>query len=129
MGPGKSRDTLLEKRQTVVFSNSKVYNFLRQIALVWLPAATTLYVFLAQTWFWGHTQQVVGTMGAVDTFLGVVLHISSKSYAKQAAKPDGQMIIDNSDPEKTTAMLDLGDTDPHEMIKKQTITLQVTKAT
>lgn len=113
----------------MVFSNEKVYNFFRQVALVWLPAAATLYVFLAHTWFWGHTPQVVGTISATDTFLGAVLHISSKSYAKQAKKPDGSLVIDDSDPEKTTAMLDLGDTDPHEMIKKQSITLQVTQAT
>lgn len=112
----------------MVFSNPKVYGALKQIALVWLPALASLYVLLAGIWGLPDVKQVVGSISAVDTFLGAVMHISAKSYAKQAAKPDGSLVIDDSDPEKTVAMLDLGDTSPHEMIKKQAITLRVTKA-
>lgn len=108
----------------MVFSNQSVYNFLRQVALVWLPAAATLYVFLAHTWFWGHTEQVVGTISGVDTFLGAVLHISSKSYAKQAAEPDGHLVIDKSDPNKDTYSLQLS-TPIDDIDKKDSIKLTV----
>ena len=126
-GSRRVRRSISRKEKTVVFSNKKVYDFLRQVALVWLPAAATLYIFLAQTWFWGHTQQVVGTISAADTFLGAILHISSKSYAKQAGKSDGKLVIDDTDPEKQRVTLDFSDSDPHTLMLKDLVKLQVVK--
>ncbi len=61
------------------FSNN-VYDILKQIALIWLPAIGTLYFALAGIWNLPYPEQIVGTLTALDTFLGAVLGISSANY-------------------------------------------------
>lgn len=61
---------------------NKVYDVLKWIALVVLPAAATLYISIAGIWGFPFGQEIGGTIMAVDTFLGVILGISSLEYAK-----------------------------------------------
>ena len=63
------------------FSN-KTYDFLKWVAQYLLPAAGTLYFALAGLWGFPYGEQVVGTITAVDTFLGVILGISTIQYNK-----------------------------------------------
>lgn len=63
--------------------SNKVYDVLKWIALFFLPAAGTLYFALSSIWGLPYGEQVVGTITAVDTFLGAVLGISSINYNSQ----------------------------------------------
>lgn len=65
--------------------SNKVYDVLKWIAMVVLPAVGTLYFALAGIWGFPYGEQIVGTITAVDTFIGVVLGISSAQYNKTAA--------------------------------------------
>ncbi len=60
--------------------SNKLYDVLKYIAQVVLPAMGTLYFALAGIWGFPYGEQIVGTITAVDTFLGVVLRISSNAY-------------------------------------------------
>lgn len=62
--------------------NNKVYDILKWIALVCLPAIGTLYFALAGIWGFPYAEEVVGTITAIDTFLGVLLGIASTTYHK-----------------------------------------------
>ena len=67
--------------------DSKTYDVLKYIAQVVLPAVGTLYFALASIWGFPYGEQIVGTITAVDTFLGVLLKLSSdKYYAGQREK-------------------------------------------
>lgn len=66
--------------------SNKVYDILKWIALVVLPAIGTLYFALSGIWGLPHGEQVVGTITAIDTFLGVLLGISSENYKSQSGK-------------------------------------------
>lgn len=66
--------------------SNKVYDILKWIALVVLPASATLYAALSGIWGFPYGDQVVGTIAAVDTFLGALLGISSIQYAKKEEK-------------------------------------------
>lgn len=68
--------------------NNKVYDVLKFIALVVLPALGTLYFALSTIWGLPYGEQIVGTITAVDTFLGALLGISSAKYNK--ALKEGQ---------------------------------------
>ena len=59
---------------------SKVYDILKWIALVVLPALGTLYFALAQIWNFPLGTEVVGTITALDAFLGALLGISTSIY-------------------------------------------------
>ena len=61
---------------------NKVYDILKWIAQYFLPAIGTLYFALAGIWGLPYGEQIVGTITAVDTFLGVPLGISSAQYNK-----------------------------------------------
>ena len=62
--------------------SNKVYDVLKWIAMVALPAVATLYFALAGIWGLPYGEQIVGTITAVDTFIGVILGISSAQYKK-----------------------------------------------
>ena len=65
--------------------SNKVYDILKFIAQVVLPALGTLYFALAGIWNWPLGEQVVGTITAIDTFLGVLLGISASKNNKGAS--------------------------------------------
>lgn len=62
--------------------NDKVYDILKWVAQIVLPALGTLYFALATIWGLPYGEQVVGTITAIDTFLGALLGISSVNYYK-----------------------------------------------
>lgn len=62
--------------------NNKVYDILKWIAQYLLPALGTLYFALAGIWGLPYGEQVVGTITAVDTFIGVILGLSTMQYNK-----------------------------------------------
>lgn len=68
----------------MVFNNSKIYDTLKWISTVVLPALATLVLAIGQIWnvtVW--TVPIGATIAAVATFMGAVLGISSIQYAKQ----------------------------------------------
>lgn len=69
----------------MIMSN-KVYDILKWIAMVVLPALGTLYFAFAGIWGLPFGEEVVGTIMAVDTFLGTVLGISSVKYNKKTTE-------------------------------------------
>lgn len=63
--------------------SNKVYDVLKWVALVVLPAVAILYGSLAGIWGLPYAEQIPDTITAVDLFLGVVLGISSAQYNKK----------------------------------------------
>ena len=62
--------------------NNKTYDILKWIAMIFLPAIGTLYFTLADIWNLPYGEQIVGTITAIDAFLGVILGISTARYNK-----------------------------------------------
>lgn len=60
--------------------SDKLYDKLKWVAQILLPALGVLYFALAGIWDFPYGEEIVGTITAVDAFLGVVLGISSKQY-------------------------------------------------
>lgn len=58
----------------------KTYDILKYIAQIVLPAAGTLYFALSGIWGLPYGEQIVGTITAVDAFLGAILKISTDHY-------------------------------------------------
>lgn len=63
--------------------NSKVYDCLKWITLVALPATTALWLTLANIWGFPYAEAIGATLAAVTTFLGALLGVSSLQYAKK----------------------------------------------
>lgn len=69
--------------------SDKVYNILKFIAQILLPALGTLYFALSSIWgsnIFPYAEQIVGTITAIDAFIGALLGISSHYYYKELKK-------------------------------------------
>ena len=73
---------LRKRRMKMMKMSNKTYDVLKWVAMYLLPAAGTLYFALAGIWGLPFGEQVVGTITAIDTFLGVILGISTSQYNK-----------------------------------------------
>lgn len=62
--------------------SNRAYDILKWIAMILLPALGTFYFALAGIWDFPYSEQVVGTITAVDTLLGALLGISTAQYNK-----------------------------------------------
>lgn len=62
---------------------NRTYDVLKYIAQIIIPAAGTLYFALAGIWGLPYGEQIVGTLTAIDAFLGAVLKLSSDQYYKE----------------------------------------------
>jgi hypothetical protein len=62
--------------------SNKVYDILKYVALIVLPAVGTLYFALAGIWGFPFGEEIVGTLSAIEAFLGAILVISTAQYNK-----------------------------------------------
>lgn len=62
--------------------SNKTYDILKFLALKVLPALATLLIALTMIWNIPYGEAIAATITAIDTFLGTILGISSKVYAK-----------------------------------------------
>ena len=58
-----------------------LYDILKWLCILGLPAMSTLYSSLAARWGWPNAEQISGTISDISTFLGVIIGISSAGYA------------------------------------------------
>lgn len=63
--------------------SNRTYDILKYIAQIVLPALGTLYFALSTIWGLPYGEQVVGTITAIDAFLGALLGISTAQYKKE----------------------------------------------
>lgn len=77
-------------------SNS-LYDLLKKFALIFLPAAATLYFTLATIYGWPDPERVLATVVAVETFLGVLLGLSTSAHKaevqRRADSPSNALIV------------------------------------
>ena len=62
--------------------SNRAYDVLKYIAQIVLPALGALYAALAKIWGFPYGEEIVGTIAAVDLFLGAVLKVSTDNYNK-----------------------------------------------
>ena len=63
--------------------DNKVYDVLCYISRYVLPGLGTLYFALSQIWGLPYGEQIVGTIAAINAFLGILLGISTYQYNKE----------------------------------------------
>ena len=67
--------------------NSKVYDILKWVTMICLPALATAYFGLAGIWNWPYANEVVKTIAVITTLLGALLGISTAQYNKENNAP------------------------------------------
>ena len=104
---------------------SKVYDVLKWVALIALPAFGTFYFTLAPLWNLPAANQVAGTTLALTTLLGALLGLATSNYNKSDSKFAGTLVVSNAnDPTvPTNYNFEVGDLDA--LTNKGEITLKV----
>lgn len=64
----------------------KLYDVLKWVCLILLPAAAALYVVLAKTWGWPYEAEIPATINAVAVFIGTLIGISHIAGGKKDEK-------------------------------------------
>ena len=64
----------------MIFQNNKVYDVLKWIAMVGLPALACLWFTVGKIWGFPYLAEIEATIVAIDTFLGALLGISNIRY-------------------------------------------------
>ena len=68
--------------------NDKLYDLLKWICMVVIPALTTAYVGLSAVWGWPYATEIAKTSAVICTLLGALLGISTAQYNKQDGAED-----------------------------------------
>lgn len=68
--------------------SNRLYDIMKYIALIVLPALGTFYFAIAKIWGFPYASEIVGTISAVDALLGALLKISTDNYNQELQPPD-----------------------------------------
>lgn len=71
--------------------SNKVYNVLKWIALLALPALATFWGVIGKVWDLPYTMQIVTTITALATLIGTMIGVSTISYNKDKEDSDGKV--------------------------------------
>lgn len=63
--------------------SNKVYDILKWVTMIVIPALATAYVGLASIWSWPFADEIAKTAAVVCTLLGALLGISTAQYNKE----------------------------------------------
>jgi hypothetical protein len=117
----KKREAISVADTTPLLTN-RLYNAGKFVALVLLPAAVTLWLVVAGIWHLEHSEEVAGTVTAIDTFLGAMLGVSSKQYGNSDNRFAGTLAVRNGEDGST---LHLGSIDPDKVLTQDEVTFKM----
>ena len=102
----------------------KVYDFVKTLVLMIIPAISTLYFALAAIWGFPNAEKVSGTLAALAAFLGVIVGLSKRAFDKSDLKFDGDVVIDVNESGALRYTLELNG-DPADIVDKKEVSFKV----
>lgn len=70
--------------------NDKVYEVLKWVALIAFPAFAWFYGVIAEQWGLPYATQIVATLNAVGTLIGLLIGVSTYAYRKGLENNDNE---------------------------------------
>lgn len=101
-------DTISEEDNTSALLNNKQYDIIKYLTVVFLPSVGTLYFALSQIWGLPYGEAVLGTLAAIQVFIGATMSFATKRYEESGEKYVGEINVTEA-PDKTLFSLDLKD--------------------
>jgi hypothetical protein len=109
-----------------MIKSHRIYDFLKYTAQILLPGLATLYFALSQIWGLPNGPEVVGTITAINTFLGVLLGLNSRAYNNSEDKYDGYIVVEEEEGVDLFSLM--YDGDPYEILSKKEVLFKVDAA-
>ena len=66
--------------------NNKIYNFLKWFSILFIPASAWFVGTVFEIWHIKYVHEIVKTINATGTFIGILLGISNYNYYKEVDK-------------------------------------------
>jgi Putative phage holin Dp-1 len=104
------------------------YANMKKLVQVFLPAVSTLYFTLGSVWGLPAVTQVIGTLAALATFIGVLLGIASKTYNSSDAKYGGVIVVHEKEDGGKLLSLEVNG-DPLDIVNQKEVTFKVAPPT
>lgn len=104
--------------------SDKLYNLVKKLVQIVLPAFASFYFGLAGIWDLPEPDKVVGTIALLTTFLGIILGISSAQYTASGKGIDGRLVVQPSESGPVVQAVSYDGT-AEDLAGKKTITLKV----
>lgn len=116
--------------------SNKTYDAMKPVVGIYLPALSALYFVLANIWGLPAAEEVIGTIAAINTFLGAVLGISAVNHNKVVGKHNaarredlennavGTFMVNHTDPNAETISVEF-DENPLELGDLNEVRLRV----
>jgi hypothetical protein len=116
-------ESSVEKKPTPLLADG-TYRFVKQSATIVLPAMATLYFALAQLWNFPEPEKVVASITAINTFLGVLVQISKKSYYASGTQYAGEIHVKDVGDKRIASLV--VDGNPEDILSMQEATFRIT---
>lgn len=104
--------------------SNKAYDALKLLAIIIFPAIGTLYFTLGQIWGLPDPNEVVASIVAIDTFLGVIIKLGDASYNASESKFDGAVVVTPNGDGTGNVSMSLS-THPEDLIGKKEAVLKI----
>lgn len=116
-------ESSVERKPTPLLGDG-TYNVVKKSATIILPALATLYFALAQLWNFPEPEKVVASITAINTFLGVLVQISKKSYYASGHQYAGEIqVTEESNGTKVASLV--VDGDPADILTMKEATFKI----
>lgn len=107
---------------------SKLYDVLKYVAIIALPALATFWTVVGAVWNAPHTDEVVKTIVALGTLLGALLVLTTIKYNSSDARFDGSVFVQETPPGEDDQITHFNlDPTPEEAANKGEVRLKVEK--
>ena len=104
--------------------NNTVYDILKWIVVIFLPASGAAYYGLSILWGLPYVEQIVGTVVVTETFLGALIGISTTTYNKKDGGYDGVLMLESDEENRAVYSFVLHD-DPELLVNKDKLNIKV----
>ena len=115
-------ESSVEKKPEPLLSD-RTYGIVKRSATIILPALATLYFALAQLWNFPEPEKVVASITAINTFLGVVVQISKKSYYASGHQYAGEIQVTEKEGTKIASLV--VDGNPEDILSMKEATFKI----
>jgi putative holin Dp-1 len=90
--------------RNMLLMSDKMYNILKHAAAIGFPALSALYFTIAQIWSIPDTKEVMGTIAAINTFIGALVGVSYVKYNNSGIKYVGSLEVTETGDRKTYSL-------------------------
>lgn len=115
---------MLTKVNGQIMLSNTAYQTFKRLVQIWIPATSSLYFGLDGIWDLPATEQILGTLALIATFLGASMTVSSRHYESSGAAYDGEIVVTESPEGSKMFSLEL-DGDPNDIPDKRAVRFKV----